>query len=192
MSRRSTLLYGENDGIAAVESFTGAQLVTGLSTTALNAGVLFIASDVDAALAAAGSFDTLFRIPADILVYAVMSGQVGGDSRIEIFEAPTVTADGTPLATVNRNREPPVAASQVLAFVGPTVTSPGTLLIEQILVGGPDSKAGGTAFKVADEWRLNPGTDYLLRITNITGSAHPVSTITSWLEYSGPPVPRVL
>jgi hypothetical protein len=83
---------------------------------------------------------------------------------IQIYEAPTTTANGTPVTCYNRNRNT-VGSPTTTIFVTPTVTAAGTLITSTIV--GSGEKAGG-AGRDANEWDLKSNTNYLVRITGKT------------------------
>lgn len=83
----------------------------------------------------------------------------------ELFEAPTLTAVGTALSAINRNRESSNAARMVVAE-DPTISAAGTLLgFARISgAGNPAQPVGGQAYS-RHEFELNGGKHYLFRIT---------------------------
>jgi hypothetical protein len=72
-------------------------------------------------------------------------------------------------------------ASESAILVNPTVTSTGTTLLEQILIGGTGKKAGGADIS-SPRLVLKPLTTYLFRLTNVNGTAHAAEIILEWYE----------
>jgi len=83
-----------------------------------------------------------------------------GASKLNFYEAPTTTADGTPATVLNKRRDS-TNTSNVLAFDSPTVTANGTLLDPFILTG--TINAGGKD-RSQNEWSLSANTDYLIEV----------------------------
>lgn len=91
-----------------------------------------------------------------------------GDSTIHFYEAPTTSADGTPVPVVNHNRNSSnTPVSEV--YDAPTTSANGVLLDPFIL--GTDKKAGGGERQV-NEWVLKPNTSYLIVITANAASSY--------------------
>ena len=91
--------------------------------------------------------------------------------KVELFEAPTVTGDGTPLAPRNKNRNVADSETTTEVFSGTTVSADGTLLytIEETFSGtGSHVQGGDTVF--TNEWILKENTDYVFKITNTDGA----------------------
>lgn len=131
-------------------------------------GIFCEAEIIDLALGNGNSIDMLFRIGArDVHILPQMSA--GGDATLETFEAPTTSADGTPVTVINRNRTRTDITPLALAFDGPTITDPGTLLDTLVLAGGSGGNSQGGDAVFETEWIFAPNTDYLFRLTNIAG-----------------------
>lgn len=79
---------------------------------------------------------------------------------IALYEAPTTSANGTPLTAYNNNRNSATAAT-LQVFRAPTVSAAGTQI--DIHMVGSSGKSGGTK-RDTDEWVLKVNTKYLLRI----------------------------
>lgn len=90
---------------------------------------------------------------------------------VELFEAPTTSANGTAKTPLNKNRNS-TTVSKTLVYMNPTITANGTLLAtRQILqVGGGAHIEGGEA-SISSEWILKPNTKYIIKITNSSGGS---------------------
>lgn len=148
----------------------------------VNRGLVFASSFAVAVLANAASIEMLIRVTAGQAAHMGASIQVGGDSQAFLFEGPTTTDDGTGLARINSNRITPVGASATLTFSGPTVTVDGTELGTEFLAGGRGGNASGAEGVSAGKTILNPGTDYLIRVTNQSGGNIYASINFGWYE----------
>lgn len=144
---------------------------------ALTSGRAFVVAERSAGVASAGVLELLIRAPASGQVRATLRGSATGEAHTDLFEGPTVSVDGTAVSRVNRNRTGTPQASGVLAFTGPTTSADGTSLFKEILGG---QFAGGEERIL--EFKLKPGTDYLLRVTNDDASAQDLAVEARWFE----------
>ena len=90
---------------------------------------------------------------------------------LALYEAPTLSASGTAIASLNRDR-PSTKVSGCVVTHTPTVSggANGTLL-EKYYLGGGNQRAGGSLRSVS-EWVLTPATIYMLVVTSrATGNA---------------------
>ena len=124
--------------------------------------------------------------------HSVIQIGITGDSILKFHEAPTLTADGTSISVVNHNRtkalQSPAYVATTTAFHTPTIgDSPlnyGTPLIPGfVLPGGTKDKGGGAIAEASGEqWVLAASTNYLIRVTNISGSAQNISIDIAFYE----------
>jgi hypothetical protein len=108
-----------------------------------------------------------------------ISGLCAGDAMGFLYEGSVVTG-GTAITALNKNRNS-LTTSQSAALSNPTVTTLGTPILSQILIGGQGKKAGGGAIGSSD-LILKPLTTYLFRLTNINGTAHAAEIVLEWYE----------
>ena len=148
----------------------------------VNRGLVFASSLADAALANGADLEMLIRTAAQQSAHMGAAIQVGGDSQVFLFEGPTTTDPGTGLARINSNRVTPVGTSATLTFSGPTVTVDGLELGTEFLAGGRGGNASGAEGVSAGKTILNPGTDYLIRLTNQSGGNIYASINFGWYE----------
>ena len=94
-------------------------------------------------------------------LHATLAAAGSGAGYVRIYEAPTLTVNGTELAFVNHMR---VTARQVALasklYYTPTTSANGTLLAEWYL--GSGNKGAGTMDAREQEWVLKPNTSYLI------------------------------
>lgn len=91
-----------------------------------------------------------------------------GDSLLSVYEGTTVSGNGTELGMLNLNRNS-TNTIDVNAYHTPTITDVGTLIFQMLIPGGSSPHASGGS----DEFTqgiFKTGTNYLLRLTNISGS----------------------
>jgi hypothetical protein len=133
-----------------------------------------------APLAAGASINIAIAWASGVTPSISVSGLCGGDAMGFLYEGAVVTG-GTAVSAVNINRNYLAVASESAILVNPTVTSTGTTLLEQILIGGTGKKAGGADMS-SPRLVLKPLTTYLFRLTNVNGTAHAAEIILEWYE----------
>jgi len=139
-----------------------------------------------ASVANGNSMDLLFHSGGAYDCHMTFEVFAGGQVSVYLYEAPTVAAegDGTPLVIYNMKRSH-VGASHSQAYHTPTISATGTtaLVNGRILPGGTSAQTRvGGGIRQGVEWILNPGTNYLLRTTNTSGSAIAVNVGLEWYE----------
>jgi hypothetical protein len=135
--------------------------------------------DFDAPLADDASIDIGIAWNAGVTPVVSFSGLCQGDALGFLYEGATMTG-GTAATAVKLNRNSAIS-SQSAITIGPTVTNVGTLVLKQILIGGSGKKAGGGDVG-SSNLILKPLTSYLIRLTNVNGTAHAAEVIVEWSE----------
>jgi hypothetical protein len=130
-------------------------------------------------LPATQSIDIAIAFAAGVTPNISISGLCAGDAMGFLYEGSVVTG-GTAITALNKNRNS-LVTSQSAALSNPTVTTLGTPILSQILIGGQGKKAGGGAIGSSD-LILKPLTTYLFRLTNINGTAHAAEIVLEWYE----------
>ena len=108
-----------------------------------------------------------------------------GPIDIELFEAPTTTADGTLQTIRNRNREFADDSATFGVYLTPTVTVDGDrlfitgVLADAALIFGASTTAEQTQ---KEEWVLEPSTNYLIKLTNNGSGTAVIYTNFMWYE----------
>ena len=139
------------------------------------------------------SFSSRFSIPAGQSVYFMgvtnshrvffesfnVTSNTSAELRVDFFEAPTTTADGTAQTPINRNR-PSSEVATMLLYSGPTVTADGTGLFTTSMFG-TNQTANGNA-TMPQPFMLKTATKYVFKITNTHGSSVDVSANFFWYE----------
>lgn len=141
-------------------------------------GLFFSAGVNDPALANGASLEVLFRISGGAHVTFYLA--IGGDATFQGFENTVVSADGTSVPVINRNRFTGNGSANSV-FDGPTITNDGDLLLEQLILGGDGGQAAGGAAAVFLEWVLDDG-DHLIRLTNDSGQVRRTQLLLDWYE----------
>lgn len=130
-------------------------------------------------LADGASIDIVLAAGPGVSPHMTIGSFCGGDSEFFLYEGATSTG-GTSFTPIARNR---VSSneSNVAMVINPTITGTGTELFEEFLPGGTKKKAGGGGGDSL-EYVLAPLTNYLVRITNVSGSAQIAELILEWYE----------
>ena len=167
--------------------FVGLRAMTTQSYTEANVknGLQYEANSPLISLAAAANSDILFTTgskPVIIKSRTIAFSGVGISAAV--YEAPTITANGTAIAAYNLSRIIPTAAVSTLSS-GPTVTATGTQIsAKTFAIGstGVGNSSLGTYAVSGSERVLKPQTSYLLRITNTGPDTCSISAYISWYE----------
>ena len=132
-------------------------------------------------LPAGQSIDIALAFPSGLNPVFSVSGLCAGNAVGYMYEG-SVVSGGTSLPIINRNRSSTLLSKGV-AIVGPTVTSLGTVILQEILTGGVGKKGGGGEVG-GNNLVLKGLTTYLFRLTNAdtNNNPHAAEIILSWTE----------
>jgi hypothetical protein len=170
-----------NKGVAEIDESTGHLVVVDSVHHWVHEGKVFQADFVGEGIADDGSIEILLKIPAGIDIHMSYRALAGGDARFAIFEGPTITDDGTAIIRPNRNRQSSNVTTMT-AFHTPTTTDDGTQLNDIFIPGGSGGNATGGNAEVFAKWILKADENYLLRFTNIAGSAKNLGLQVDWFD----------
>ena len=134
----------------------------------------------------------LIKLSANYENHSVIQIGTGGDARLDLYENPNIAANGTSLSITNHNRTlalaSPAKVTSSTAFHTPTIGgSPqdyGTALIPGfVLPGGTKDKGGGAIAEASGEqWVWAASNNYLVKVTNQSGSAQDISIDVAFYE----------
>ena len=131
-------------------------------------------------LPAGESLDIAIAWASGVSPRLTVSGLSSGNAEGFLYEGATVTG-GMSVTAIALNRTS-TNTSQSAVLIQPTVTNVGTLVLNQLLIGGSSKKAGGAEGNTGRLF-LKPLTTYLFRVTNRdTNTAHAVEIILEWYE----------
>jgi len=132
-------------------------------------------------LPAGQSIDIALAFPSGTNPIISISGLCAGNAIGYLYEGASVSG-GTSLPIIQRNRASTVPSKGV-GIVNPTVSSLGTLVIQEILTGGVGKKGGGGEAG-GNNLILKGLTTYLFRLTNADqqNNAQAAEIILSWNE----------
>lgn len=135
--------------------------------------------DFDDPLGAGDSIDIGIAWPAGVTPEVSFFGLCQGDAMGYLYEGASLSG-GTAATPVPLNRHLNLP-SEAAVITSPTVSSLGTMVLKQILIGGSGKKAGGGETN-SSNLILKPLTTYLVRLTNVNGTAHAAEMILEWTE----------
>ena len=176
-----TVLVGATGNVAAVDGLAGALVTQNAVHRMIHLGIMYDIGHLNEALADNGVIELLITTHATEVAHMRFVAAAGGDARITLFEAPTVTGAGTALTPVNRNRASSNTASTTVAHT-PTTTADGTQLADYLLAAGTGGNSGGGNASSFEEYVLAAGTQYLFRVKNISGTAQAVGASIVFYE----------
>ena len=101
-----------------------------------------------------------------------------GPLTVELYEAPTTSANGTAADSYNRDRNS-ATATVLLVYHGPTVSADGTLLEAHSIGASGGAKSGST--DSSDEFILKQNTKYVIKYVS-KASQNDVSDALFWYE----------
>lgn len=104
----------------------------------------------------------------------------GAPVEVRLFEAPTITGNGTQGSPKNLNRVS-VNAANLDVYRSTTVSADGEEL-DFMLIPGSRSVGGSGTEGVETEWILAPGTKYAIKLTNTSGGASDIGLRLFWYE----------
>ena len=175
-----TGIKGHGGAVANVDERSGYLITISEIHALIHDGKFFSASYVDETVSNNASLNILIDCNGASPHTRIMC-QVGGDCHFRLFENPTVSANGTEITPVNRNRYSPNTATTDL-YKDPTVTGDGTLISELISPGGTILVSTGGDSSMFEEFILHKDRTYLARITNISGISQPISMELEFYE----------
>ena len=126
------------------------------------------------------SIDIAIAFPQGMNPVFEIKGLSNGNAVGYLYENAVVTG-GTSITPINKNRASTIE-SQGVALLNPTVTSTGTLILNEILTGGVGKKGAGGA--TGGNIILKGLTTYLFRLTNQdqNNNPHAMEVILTWVE----------
>lgn len=163
------------------DEITGALTTIPVVHHEVHEGETFQASTYNDSIADDATMMLLLRTGSARWPHMTFGVAAGGDAEVELLENPQVNNVGTGLTVYNMKRStttaPTTQVSQAPAIAG------GTLLAHFLNPGGTGANfsAGGTA-RADSEWILARSSNYVIRITNRSGAAAPVSILVQWYE----------
>jgi hypothetical protein len=171
--------------VSPIERVTGGRPVIPTDHQYIHEGILFTAFN-QFTLAGSAVGRIVLETPSTKYVhYRNEKISTSGDKvTVELFEAPTVTAEtGTALTPINHNRITTITA-HVTALVDPTVTAEGTKISQSFIGGGTGTgqARNGSDTSQENEIVLKKSTKYLIKITNGSANSNIIQVNPLWYE----------
>lgn len=139
----------------------------------------------DSPVADNASYDMLLITGNEAEAHLVFSAAAGGICELIFYKDTTVSDNGAQIDVQNmRQSLHGIKLNTTRAFTTPTITLVGTMMHIRLLPGGtgPGQSTSGSTIRENTEWVLEPNTNYLIRVTNRSGGAQPISILTQWYE----------
>jgi len=168
-------LVCDNDGFLKTQ-----QAMTRLNR-AIKDGKYYAISDYDADVDTAAPKYWMVVTPNSttrVKISATLSAS--GAGIMQLYEAPTVTDNGSALTIVNLNRVS-ASTSTATAFSDPTVTDDGTLLLTYMIPAGGVPKAVGSSVRQDTEVILKANTKYVFKFTPDADNVS-AGLVAAWFE----------
>lgn len=175
--------YGAVVRIAGpIDSVTGAVQGIEWEHSRIHSGYAYAYTDKVDNLSNGSSFYWQLSNPAGNYPHVRLVGFTvdGAPAEYSLFEAPTITADGTQGTPKNHNRASANAASLAI-YRDATVSADGEQL-DFCLIPGARNAGGSGSDGVETEWILAPGTKYVIKLTNTSGGAIDAGLRLFWYE----------
>lgn len=130
-------------------------------------------------LAVGASIDIVVTSAIGATVGIGFAAQCGGNAEITIYEDVSSVTGGTLFVPLNRNR----ASSSISTtgiLINPTVGNTGTIIYEDLILGGTTGNAAGSTLK--GDYALLDDVSYLFRLTNTTAQSQVAELMIQWIE----------
>ena len=170
----------DGDAVTDVDKWDRAVITQAANHHNIHLGRTFTASYLDESVANDASLEFLVQTGA-LQAHMGLHANGGGSFELYLFEGTTVSAAGTSLAAVQRNRTSSTTATATVTHT-PTITADGTQLEVEFIAGGTGGIASGSQGDFHEEWVLAPNTNYLVRVKNVAGVAEEMGLIIDWYE----------
>lgn len=169
--------------LAPYDELTGAALYIDTVHHEAHEGEMYHGDQVWSSVSNGASVEMAMAITTTKDAHMTFDVVAGGQVLVQVWESPTYANLGTAVHGWNMNRTYTNTSASTM-YVAPTITSTGTItLVQRILPGGTSNQTRvGGGIRQGTEWIFKPGTVYMLRVTNQSGSAIPVNVSAEWYE----------
>lgn len=178
--RGKVSIVDQNGNVLSVpHTHEDAMAVTPMRHCKVSDGKLFSVSKAWEDLADDGVATFLITCHASYHLVTYFEFNSEGAAIIELFETPTISANGTAVTPRNMNRNV-VDTINTLVFHTPTISADGTQLLQSSIGSGKTGSGSGEAI----HWHLKKGLSYYIKLKNVSGSAKTVSMEFKFFETS--------
>lgn len=171
----------------AMDSHSHALTTIGEAHRMTHDGFMYHASGKVTGILNAGVQDFLISVPAGSFphIQRIAINASRGDIDLIWYEDTVTSADGTPLISVNTNRNSALTGNTAF-FIDPTITGLGTVMSTNwappTATGIGQSPRGIINVNEGEEWILKPSTKYGFRMVNNSGATISVRYEFVWYE----------
>jgi hypothetical protein len=130
-------------------------------------------------LASGASANIVVTSAQNATVAVGFAAQCGGNAEIIIYENVSGVTGGTLFVPLNRNRASS-ATSATGVLINPTVGTLGTIIYEDLILGGTGGNAAGATLR--GDYALLDDVSYLFRMTNTSNQSHVAELMIQWIE----------
>ena len=150
------------------DALTGLPLAMRPEQNCVNDGTMFGFSYYNGDFDISAPITFLYKVGTRSICVNRVLQTIGGSAKIEVYKAPTTSANGTEVVTYNKNTSSQKTALTKI-YVGPTVTADGAKCFEDSYVlGASNVPSKGQSSSSDSVWRkLAASTSYLVRVTAI-------------------------
>jgi len=166
---------------AGVDSVSGCLKTIDIAHDMVHEGASYIASHLFSAVVTTASADIHILNGASKKLHINVVGSPEGKCYGYVYEGTTYTNSGTALVAYNKDRSSTNTTSATI-FHTPTVNALGTQVLVTLFPGGQGPKSVGTAIRTNSEIILKESTDYLFRLTNVSGANKDITIELEWYE----------
>lgn len=154
-------------------------IIKGSLKDSIDRGLVYTAFAYNTALATLALQRFMVRVPAGGRIVAAPFCSASDDLVFSFYSHSTISADGTPVTPLNRNREAEVATG-VLAFKNTGVSVDGPVLIRAVVSGGDLQLVGATNLENG-AFILNAG-EHVCLIQNISAGSVYAAVGMDWYD----------
>lgn len=156
----------DDEDTVLMDPSTSALLVMDHVHHQIHEGALYQFSTLSTALADAGTIDLIWYTGAKP-AHASMEAACGCNARLDLFEGPTATTQTSGTLRCRNRVDGDGGAASTLSVVS-VMASDGTFLDTRVMTTGSGLTSSGAYRR---EWVFKPSTKYLIRLTNLGGTA---------------------
>lgn len=184
MSSRSVEIRSNDDrSVADVDPANQALVTTDAIHRNIHRGVMFHVDKSEEGIADDGSVEILIQVGSTHNVHLSITVAAGGDHKYELYEDTTFSGAGTALTPTNRDRRSSTTSASTFTHT-PSISADGTLLTNGLRPGGHGGNSVGGSGTGFAEWILATDTVYLVRLTNLAGTAKLLSLSLDFYEHA--------
>lgn len=166
-------------GIPLEDSMTGALVTVEIEHSQLHQGTMFTVTNVTAVGGSGNESWQILTPSGTLMLHMEFNIESEAEAEFELYEGSSVSANGTAITPINRNRLS-IVSPETKLWATPTIKTLGTLIDVHHWGSGKGVGGGETSM---NEWLLKPSTIYIVRLTNLTVSSNIISFEADWYKH---------